>query len=355
MSSADDRRAPRRSHPLLELTLLRVREMTREPGVLFWIFGFPILISIGLGLAFRVRGPEPVVVGALPGTPAEIVEALQRGGLSVRAVDEEAARLELRAGRIALVLVPPERAGGPLGYRFDPTRAETRLARATVDNLVQRAAGRSDPRSVRDQEVVERGSRYIDFLVPGLVGMNLMSGSMWGIGWVIVNMRVRKLLKRMLAAPMRRHHFLLAQGLARLLLIPVEVAAILLFARLAFDVPMNGGLLALGVVCVAGAASFAAIAILVASRAQNNETVSGLMNLVMMPMFVLSGVFFASTHFPDVMQPLIRALPLTALNDALRAVIIDGAGLGGVLGPLAVLAAWGVVSFVVGLRVFRWG
>jgi ABC-type polysaccharide/polyol phosphate export permease len=340
--------------PLVQLTLTRLREMTREPGVLFWIFGFPILISVGLGLAFRTRGPEPLAVGALPGTPADVIAALHQGGVEVQPLDEAAARLALRAGKVGLVVVPPATPGGAIGYRFDPMRAETRLARGTVDDLVQRAAGRHDVRAIVDQPVNQRGARYIDFLVPGLVGMNLMSGSMWGIGWVIVNMRVRKLLKRLLAAPMRRGHLLLAQGLARLVLIPFEVASILVFARLAFDVHMAGSVLALGAVCVAGAASFAAIAILVASRAQNNETVSGLMNLVMLPMFVLSGVFFSATHFPAVMQPLISALPLTALNDALRAVIIDGAGLSGVAGPLAVMAAWAVVTFSIGLRIFRW-
>jgi ABC-2 type transport system permease protein len=241
-----------------------------------------------------------------------------------------------------------------VGYRFDPTRAETRLARGTVDDLVQRAAGRRDPRAVHDEQVQERGARYIDFLIPGLIGMNLMSGSMWGIGWVIVNMRVRKLLKRLLAAPMRRSHLLISAALARLVLMPVEVGVILIFARLAFDVHLAGSVLNLALVCAAGAASFAALAILVASRAQNNETVSGLMNLVMLPMFVLSGVFFAATHFPAVMQPLVNALPLTALNDALRAVIIDGQGLGAITGPLAVMAVWGVVSFALGLRFFRW-
>src|SRR4051812_20118449 len=311
---------PLREHPVVQLTLMRVREMVREPGVLFWIFGFPILISVGLGLAFRTKGPEPVRVGALPGTPAEVTAALERGGVQVQSLDAATARLELRAGKVALVLVPPEAPGGALGYRFDPARPESRLARATVDDLVQRAAGRRDLRAVGDQPVTERGARYIDFLIPGLIGMNLMSGSMWGIGWVIVNMRVRKLLKRMLAAPMRRSHLLYAQALARLLLIPFEVFVILLFARIAFDVRVSGSVVALSVLCLAGAASFAAIAILVASRAQNNETVSGLMNLVMMPMFVLSGVFFSAAHFPQAMQPIINALPLTALNDSLRAV-----------------------------------
>jgi ABC-2 type transport system permease protein len=345
----------RHRNPLVELTLMRIRELTREPGVLFWIFGFPILMSLGLGLAFRSRGPEPVMVGALPGAPADVLAALERGGVQVHPLPgDEAARLALRAGKVALVIVPPEQPGGAVGYRFDPTRAETRLARATVDDLVQRAAGRRDPRAVRDQPVLQRGARYIDFLIPGLIGMNLMSGSMWGIGWVVVNMRVRKLLKRLLAAPMRRSHLLIAQALARLLLIPVEVAAILIFARLAFDVRLAGSVSALAVICLAGSASFAAVAVLVASRAQNNETVSGLMNVVMLPMFVLSGVFFSSAHFPAWMQPLVNALPLTALNDSLRAVIVDGAGLVSLGGPLLVLAVWGVVSFVLGLRLFRW-
>jgi len=178
---------------------------------------------------------------------------------------------------------------------------------------------------------------------------------MWGIGWVIVEMRVRKLLKRLLAAPMRRRHLLFAFGLARLVVIPFEIAVILIFAHLVFGVQVAGSYAALGLVSLAGAASFAAIAILVSSRAQNTQTVSGLMNLVMLPMFVLSGVFFSSANFPEVTRPFIRALPLTAMCDGMRAVMIDGAGLAGTLPCLAVLAAWGTVSFVLGLRWFRWG
>jgi ABC-type multidrug transport system permease subunit len=233
-------------------------------------------------------------------------------------------------------------------------RAESLAARDAVDRALQTAAGRRDPRAVRDDPVTEPGTRYIDFLIPGLIGMNLMSGSMWGIGWIIVNMRVRKLIKRLMATPMRRRDLLLAHCLARLLALPLEVASIVVFARLAFHVTVAGSVLALGVVAVTGALSFAAIAVLVASRAENTQTVSGLMNVVMMPMFVLSGVFFSSAHFPELMQPLISILPLTALNDALRAVMIDGASLAGVARPLGVLAGWGIASFAVGVRIFRW-
>jgi ABC-2 type transport system permease protein len=339
----------------VQLTLMRLRELRREPGTLFWVFAFPILISVALGLAFRNTGPEPVRVGVLPGVAADVTSALVAGGVKVRALDEPTARDELRAGRVALVLAPSAGGDAALAYRFDPMRPEARLGRAVVDDVLQRAAGRRDPRAVRDELVSQRGARYIDFLIPGMIGMNLMSGSMWGIGWVLVNMRVRKLLKRLLAAPMRRRHLFYAQALARLVIIPIELAVILIFARLAFDVRMTGSWIALAAVSLIGSASFAGMAILVASRAQNSETVSGLMNLVMLPMFVLSGVFFSSSHFPAAMQPAINALPLTALCNGLRAVIVDGAGLAGIAGSLAVLAIWGALSFTLGLRLFRWG
>ncbi|MDB4982753.1 MAG: hypothetical protein JWM82_3505, partial [Myxococcales bacterium] len=215
---------------LYYLTLARIRESVREPGVLFWVFGFPILLSVGLGLAFRGRGPEPVTVGIIEGVGADDVErALAAASIHVERLDERSARLRLRAGKVSLVVVPGATPGAALTYRYDPTPAEARLARVAVDAAVQRAAGRQDPRAVIDAPVTEPGSRYIDFLVPGLIGMNLMSGSMWGIGWVIVDMRVRKLLKRLLATPVRRRDLLLAQAIARTSSLPLEVGSIVVF------------------------------------------------------------------------------------------------------------------------------
>ena len=353
---------------LVQLTKVRILETLREPGTMFWVFGFPILLSLGLGLAFRNRLPEPAFVGVLDGpaatataassvAAAEIEATLQAAHLHVERLPPRAAAERLRSGKIALLVIPPTAAAasdGPITYRFDPTRAESLAARDAVDRALQTAAGRRDPRPVKDEPVTEPGTRYIDLLIPGLIGMNIMSGSMWGIGWIVVNMRVRKLLKRLMATPMRRRDLLLSQCLARLLALPLEVATIVVFGRLAFHVALAGSLIALGVVAVTGALSFSAIAVLVASRAENTQTVSGLMNVVMMPMFVLSGVFFSSAHFPELMQPLISILPLTALNDALRAVMVDGASLLGVARPLAVLAGWGIACFAVGVRIFRW-
>jgi ABC-2 type transport system permease protein len=244
--------------------------------------------------------------------------------------------------------------GNPVEYRFDPTRPESVLARGRVDDAIQRAAGRADPVAVRETLSTEPGARYIDFLIPGLLGMNIMSGGMWGVGFVLVDMRSRKLLKRLVATPMRRTHFLGAMLGSRMLLVFLEMLLLLAFGRFFFGMVVQGGLLLIALLALLGAFGFAGLGLLVASRAQKTETVTGLMNLVMLPMFVLSGVFFSAERFPAVLQPFVQALPLTALNDSLRAVILEGAGFGSQLPRIAILAAWGGVSFLLALRVFRW-
>jgi ABC-type multidrug transport system permease subunit len=181
-----------------------------------------------------------------------------------------------------------------------------------------------------------------------------MGGGLWGIGWTIVEMRIRKLLKLQLTTPMRRRDFLLSHVLVRVVFLPLEVVPLLLLSRLLFDVRVAGSYGALAMLSLLGAVSFAGLGTLVASRARTTGTISGLINLCSLPMFVLSGVFFSTSRFPEAMQPWIRALPLTALNDALRALMVDGTALAGLGAPLLVLALWGAGSFAVALRVFRW-
>lgn len=341
---------------LYELTVARNRLFFREPSALFWTFGFPVLLSIALGIAFRNRPPEPVRVAVEegPGAAATLRELAAVGGKEVSPVleREDVARKELRAGRVVLVVAP----GPPRTYRYDEMRPEGRLARRLVDDALQRAEGRTDPTPVADERVTEPGARYIDFLVPGLVGVNLMSSSMWGIGWVIVEMRTKRLIKRMLATPMRRSDFLFSFVLMRVLFVLVEVPVLYGFGALAFGVHIVGSIALLMALSFVGAFAFAGLGLLIASRAENTQTVGGLMNLVMMPMFVCSGVFFSTSNFPDQVQPVLRTLPLTTLNDALRAVTNEGAGLGdrAVTLALVVLLAWGLVSFAAALKIFRW-
>jgi ABC-2 type transport system permease protein len=339
-------------HPFNELLKTRMREFIREPETIFWVYAFPVLLAIGLGIAFRNRPAERVFVDIQPHALAESVSGiLQRNPDFVVAIHSNPeCRDRLRLGKSALVVIP----GSVVTYLFDPTRPESVLARQQVDDALQRAAGRQDPLQVDDQHVTEPGTRYIDFLIPGLLGMNLLAGSMWGVGYVIVDMRVRKLLKRFVATPMKRSHFLWSALGGRMAFMIPEIFVILGAGVLLFGFPIRGNIIAILFLSFLGAASFAGLGMLVSCRAQKLETVSGLMNLIMMPMWLLSGVFFSPERFPNVLQGFIQALPLTQFNYALRAVILEGMPLSSQLWRLAIIAAWGGISYFCTLRWFRW-
>ena len=344
-----------RETSLAQLTLVRFREFLREPEAVFWTFAFPIILALGLGIAFRNKPADVVVIGVVTGTPAgDSLNArlAHTAGLTVRPMNDSAAARALRTGEIALVAA--SRADGGIEYRFDDTRPEGRSARFLTDDALQRAAGRTDPVPVSERTVQERGSRYIDFVVPGLLGMNIMGGGIWGLGFAIVEARRKNLLKRLVSTPMPRSHYLASFLLSRFFFLILEIAVVLGSTALLFDVPVRGSLVQLFVVCLMAALAFGGIGLLIASRARTIEGVSGLMNLTMMPMWVLSGVFFSSSNFPAVAQPLIQALPLTATINALRATMLQGAGWQVVAPSLAIIGAWLVVSFIVALRLFRW-
>jgi ABC-2 type transport system permease protein len=340
------------SHQLIELTLARFREFLREPEAVFWSFAFPVIMTCALGVAFRSGGDSRVIVGVAQADGSQQLAATldQAGGFTVRPIPVEEIERAVRDGRAAVVVV----AGNPPAYHFDQARAESQAARLAVDAALQRAAGRTDAFVAAQQPVEAVGSRYIDWLVPGLLGMGIMSTGLWSVSFSIVTARTRKLLKRFVATPMSRTHYLASFVLSRLVFLTLEAVVLISFSWIAFDVAVHGSLLTLAIVCLVGALAFGGMALLVCSRARTVEAVSGLLNLVMLPMWVLSGVFFASSNFPDVMQPFIQVLPLTALIDALRAVINEGLTFAAVSPDLGVLAAWGTLSFAGALKLFRW-
>lgn len=339
-------------NPLVELTMMRIRTFLREPEALFWTFGFPILMAIGLGIAFREQPEDRAVVAVERGSVAERwVPALRKSaGLEIHVLPRDSSELALRKGTAGVVLGGQ----GTLNAKFDPTRPESRLARLLVDAALQSAAGAHRAVEVKETPQSQGGSRYIDWVIPGLLGLNLMSTGMWGMGFGLVQMRQKKQLKRLSSTPMRKRDFLAAQILGRLLFLCLEIPPIVLFAWLAFKVEVAGSLLSLVIVVLLGAITFAGLGLLCAARARTIEGISGIINVVMLPMFVLSGVFFSSSRFPPAVQPLIRLLPLTALNDAMRAIYNDGAPLSGAAVPILVLVAWCAFSFAVALRCFRW-
>ena len=342
----------REPNALRELTLSRIRSFVREPEALFWTFGFPIMMAIGLGLAFRDRAPERASVGVERGSVAErYLPALAAApGIELRVLPPDSAERAVAKGDVAVLLAGRK----VLTYRYDPARAESRMAQLAADRVVQRAAGAADPVPAVHDRRRRPGGRYIDWVVPGLIGMNLMSTGMWGMGFGVVQMRQKKQLKRMSSTPMRKRDFLLAQILARLAFVALEVPPVVVFAWLAFGVRVAGSLLALSLVVLLGAMTFAGLGLLSSARTRTIEGLSGGLNLVIFPMLVLSGVFFPASRYPASIQPFIQALPLTALNDALRAVYNDALPLTAYAGELGVLAGWMIGGFVLTLWLFRW-
>ena len=360
-------------HPLIELSLARLREFGREPGAIFWTFGFPVLLAIGLGIAFRSKPPSQVRV-AVVGQGLAVTQTMERlhkaNGIKPQRLSAAEAATALRSGKVDLIVevAPPWPAPGKVGappgkvapaqprliYRFDKLQPESRYARLLVDDALQRALGRKDIMSAERRPVSAKGSRYIDFLIPGLIGLNIMGSSMWGIGYAVVLARRRRLLKRLAATPMRRSHYLLSFMFSRIVFLFAEVALLIAFGWLAFGVAVHGSILAVSVISLLGSLSFMGLALLVAARPESTEVASGWMNAAMLPMWLLSGSFFSYERFPASVQPFLKALPLTAFNDSLRAVVNDGAALWQTWPSLAVLAAWGLGAFLLALKLFRW-
>lgn len=354
--------APRYS-PMWQLVMVRLREFIREPEAVFWVYGFPIVMVVALGIAFRNKPVETITVDIVDnGTSATWAASTLAADERFKPAknDEETARQRLRTGKTDVVVLvhgsesASSAAPRQFDYVYDPTKPASELARNTADDLLQRAAGRKDVVTTGAEMLEEPGGRYIDFLVPGLLGMSLMGGGLWGVGFVTVDMRIRKLLKRFLATPMKKSQFLGGIMISRMAFMVPEVIFLLVFARYVFDVRIHGSLFDVLILILLGALSFSGLGLLVASRANTIEAVSGLMNLVMLPMWMLSGIFFSSERFPEAAQPFIKALPLTPLNDMLRAVMLEGSSLVNHVPQMAILAAWGIVTFALALRWFRW-
>jgi ABC-2 type transport system permease protein len=344
------------------LLMARMLELKREPEVVFWVFVFPLLLALGLGIAFRNKPGDAASVAVVakadgPGVRSYVPEAilarsLQSDRFRAQIMSADEAYKGFRLGKFDLVIEPDSKGG--LEYRYDPARPESVLAKSEVNDALQSAVGRKDVITTTVVTSSEPGSRYIDFLIPGLLGMNLMNSGMWGIGFALVDMRQRKLLKRYVGTPMRRGDFLLAIMTSRLLLMVIEIGLLLVFGVLFFHMRVLGSVFSIAAIGGLGSLTFGGVGLLTASRAQKIESISGLINLVMMPMWIFSGVFFSYERFPAVIHPLIKVLPLTALNDALRASILEGTPLLQQWPRLLVLALWGGISFVLALKWFRW-
>ncbi|MFO0936511.1 MAG: ABC transporter permease [Gemmataceae bacterium] len=353
---SESTRSGKTASPLWQLTVSSFKEFYREPIAIFWVYGFPLILCFILGLAFRNKPVEkiPIVVVQTDGPAVDALVSKLKSDprLKIDVMSDSEARNEFRTAKASLVVTPTPNSPG-YSYLFEPNRPESVLAKAAVDVALLR---QQNPNMAvpKEETLTEPGGRYIDFLIPGLMGANLMGGGLWGVGFGIVDKRVKKLLKRLLATPMLKSDFIKSLVISRIYFTALQMAAFLLFAYLGYGIVVRGNYLALVIIMLLGTVCFSGFGLLVASRANKLESAQGLMNLVMLPSYLFSGVFFSSANFPDWSQPIISALPLTALNDGLRAVINDGAGLTGIVYPSIVMIGWSVVCYTIGGKLFRW-
>ncbi|MBF0441062.1 MAG: ABC transporter permease [Oligoflexales bacterium] len=344
-------------NPLYQLVKMRILDFVRDPAAIFWTFGFPIVLAIGLGTAFHQQEPLSGKIAVVGPAASRVIPALGTGkGIVLAKMDEAGAMMELNKGDLDLVLLARENLERKieLDYHFDMMQPGALGIRCHINDSVQKYFGSLD--SIPSKDIIgrERGGRYIDFLLPGLIGMNIMGSCMWGMGYNIVDSRRRKLLKRFAVTPMRRSHFLLSFFLSRLIFLFFEVVIITLFGYLAFDVRISGSLPALCFAALCSTMAFSGVSLLVASRTASTEVAAGWMNFVQLPMWLLSGSFFSYKRFPEIFLPFIKALPLTATNDAFRIIFNQSGSIESVAVECLILIAWALVGFVVSLKVFRW-
>lgn len=357
MNQPLESKSNRSIHPIVAVMLSRLREFIRRPETVFWVYLFPVLMVLVLGIAFRERPPEKMNVDLVAGAEsASLVEQLSGNPqLIVHTHPLEKAQERLRTSKTRLLILSnPENESSPIEYHFDPNSPGSWVARNSVNDQLQKAAGRTDLVSTTDVTETPPGGRYVDFLIPGLLGMGLMGGGLWGVGFALVDMRIRKLLKRLMATPMKRTHFLSGIMMSRIVFMIPQILVLLVFSYFIFGFRVNGHWFSLLLIVFLGAFEFAGIGLLVAARAKTMETVSGLMNLVMLPMWTLSGIFFSYEQFPEVIHPFVRCLPLTPVIDSLRDIMLDGKSIFTCGFEIGIMLFWTVVSFALAMVLFRW-
>jgi ABC-2 type transport system permease protein len=369
---------PGMKNPLIQLILINYREFIREPGIVFWSVIFPVLMSWVLGVAFSNRGELPQTIAVIEtaaeknihlqefladaepvtGAKDSIVMEYRKtianaklGNTSYRFIMTrwEDAILMLKRGQASIII---EERSDSLLFHFDPKNPESRLNYITLSAIIKDESFIRETGSIKVLE--KTGTRYIDFLIPGLLAMGIMNSFLWGISYALIEMRSKKLLRRMIATPMKKSVYLISHFVARITLAIIEASILFLFARLYFHVEIQGSIPALILVFLAGNICFTGIGVLIASRTSSSRIGSGLINFVSLPMTVLSGVFFSYHNFPDFVVPYIQKLPLTMLADSIRSIFIEGTGMSENLPEFLILSGLGILCFLIGLRIYKW-
>ncbi|MBN2071160.1 MAG: ABC transporter permease [Candidatus Krumholzibacteriota bacterium] len=342
---------------LRNLVGAQFKEYFREPEIIFWAMIFPILLSWLLGIAIGSGGKSVAKVAVVSGAEAPAdsdvawVDSLTaEAGTKLIPLSKDEALLALKKGKVSLLVERSQE--NTLLYHFDPRNSEAERTWLLMERAAARHWGEERESSIAPLDMP--GTRYIDFLVPGLLAMSIMNSAMWGVGWSLIELRMKKLLRRMAATPVNKELFLGSYFVTRLVTNGIQFLALYIFVHIYFGVRIQGSIPALAAVFVAGNLAFSGVAVLISSRTANSRVGNGLINAITLPMMLLSGIFFSYHNFPAWAVPVVQKLPLTMLTDSMRTIFNEGTGLAGAIGPVAALSAVGIVLIYAGTKMFRW-
>ena len=370
-----------KSEQLKALVIAHAKELMREPAVLFWGIVFPILMALGLGIAFTQKSVTTARIGLIENksnlynssdsiilflnkydhkinhdnNPTEYRLEIKNKKLGntvyiFQEMNWKDAEKLIKKGEINLVI---EDSGGVVKYHFDPSGPDAQLNYLRLSQLLGNGKPPKES-STNIEPLTLKGTRYIDFLIPGLMALGILMSSIWGLGYTLIEKRSKKLLRRMIATPMKKSYFLVSFMSVRTIMNFIEALLLFVFANLVFGITIQGNIAALFLIFIAGNINFAGMATLISCRTANPEVGNGIISAVTTPMFVLSGIFFSYQHFPDWSIPFIKIIPLTMLSDSIRSIFIEGAGFSDVALPFFVLLVMGILFFAIGLKLFKW-
>ncbi len=261
----------------------------------------------------------------------------------------ENAELLLKRGTASCIITEKH---NQITFHSDPLNPESELVSIQLSRFFK--TGEIETFQGNIELLETKGLRYIDFLVPGLLSLGVMMSVMWGVCYALIEKRSKKLLRRMVATPMRKAHFLIAQWVSRMFVTFLETTILLVFAVCFFRVSIQGSLFAFIILLIAGNFCFFGFSILISSRTANMQLGNGLISIITTPMMVLSGIFFSYQNFPPWAVSVIKLLPLTKLADEARNIINEGAGFLQVYDGILVLGILGFIAFLIGLRIYKW-
>ncbi len=338
-----------------ELVLMELKSFYRNPGIIFWAFGFPLLMAGVLGSAFSNKKDSIRKIGIIGENSIALVSQYQMipipensfSQFEFISISQDDAIKKMKRGELHLYL---ESAKNDLIYYFDPSNSESYQSYL----LVERLLNKSDIPSGKIISINTKGSRYVDFLIPGLLALGIMNSCIWGSGWTLIEFRIKKLMRRMMATPLPKWIFLMSHVFTRFILSGLEFVFLIIFSYFMYDVHIQGSYLAIIVCFFSGNFAFSGIAILFSSRAASTQVANGLINLVTFPMTICSGVFFSYHNFPEAAEKIIQYFPLTLIADSIRSIYNEGAQLSDVAIPAIILNIIGTVFFTLGLKVYKW-